>query len=133
MESNEEFLKSLDERLVSKSTDRFGGRHVTINRNQRLSYGELARISDLLHDDEYIIIPTNINFSFNPAFSICRIYAVVPDLVEGKRLLTFADEQLPDGIRWEHMKHVYMSDRNLELLEFAGFSRPKELRTDYKG
>ena len=128
------FLKSLDERLFELKDGTYRGRACKnpISNDEKISEEEVKEVLGLLNKQDYLMIPTNINYGFREAFSVYKVENSVPGIpLEVDRVLTFAMKQMPESISWENMAEHYMQERNLELCDLAGFRRPKASISHY--
>jgi len=128
-----EFLAGMDKKFhsVTKSTytPNMSGRSFPIfidcYTEKKINIGLMEKTLRILsrNKDDLVFYPKNSAFGFHPCFEIDRVITLSPGIdPEIKHLFSFSSGQLHKKYSFEKLSEYFMSERNLELAEFAGIN-----------
>ncbi|MBN2458768.1 hypothetical protein JXB28_00640, partial [Candidatus Woesearchaeota archaeon] len=90
--------------------------------SRKLTAEEMERTLQVVEKQNLILHPVDANFGFHPAFRV----AEAKKNKKTPSLLVFDEKQLPEGYSFDALSKVFLSKRNLAMIEFAGLEKPRE-------
>jgi len=101
------------------------GKHVPLDKftDRVMTPEEIKRVLEIVQQEDLIFYP---KFGSSPSYQVIQVEPGTPPAINP--LLTFLQEQLPEGCDRERLSSIYLNERNLEQIKQIGLP---EIRKEY--